>query len=91
MFNRQKRAYSNCSICQEDDEHCLVHILTCPHQNPFNLRATLMDALQLWLVREHTHPDITTFFITGLTLWFQDPYGNEILVTCADINTRSTP
>ena len=42
------------------------------------------------MVREHTHPDITAFFLNGLNSWFQDPYGDEISVRCADPSTRST-
>ena len=79
ILNRQKRAYSNCPLCQEPDGH-LLHILTCPHPDSVMLRCTLVHELQSWLVREHTHPNITAFFLNGLNSWFQDPYGHEISV-----------
>ena len=89
MLNRQRRPYSNCPICQEEDEH-LVHVLTCPHRDSLTLRTTLVDALKAWLIKEHTHPDVTAFLLQGLTSWFNDPYGNEILLNCADPTSQST-
>ena len=91
MLNRQQRVYSNCPLCQEDDDEHLVHVLTCPHHDSLTLRTTLMDALKARLIKEHTHPDVTAFLFNGLTSWFNaDPYSDEILLQCADPNTRPT-
>ena len=89
MLDRQRRPYSNCPICQEEDEH-LVHVLTCPHHDSLTLRTTLVDALKAWLIKEHTHPDVTAFLLQGLTSWFNDPYGDEIRLNCADPTSQST-
>lgn len=89
MLNRQRRPYSNCPIYQEEDEH-LVHVLTCPHHDSLTLRTTLIDALKAWLIKEHTHPDVTAFLLHGLTSGCNDPYGDEILLNCADPTSQST-
>jgi hypothetical protein len=41
------------------------------------LRQPLLSNLENWLIDEETHPDIADYLLTGLTSWFEDPFGSE--------------
>jgi hypothetical protein len=36
-----------------------------------------LSELETWLIDEDTHPDIAEYLLTGLTSWFEDPFGTE--------------
>ena len=36
--------------------------------------------LENWLIDEDSHPDIADFLFTGLTSWFEDPFGTEPVI-----------
>ena len=71
MAIRKKRQDSYCPRCHAPDEH-LLHIMTCPSPSTKELQVTLIDKLKIWLINGKTHPDITSFFILGLTKWFRN-------------------
>ena len=71
MCQRKQRNTSFCPRCGQDDEH-LLHVVTCPSPIAAQLRLKLLEDLKLWFKSRHTHPDITSFFIIGLTKWFTD-------------------
>ena len=76
MKRRKQRLHAHCPICGEDDEH-LLHVLICPDTTSVDFRKPLLTELETWLIEEDTHPDITEYLMTGLTSWFDDPFGTE--------------
>ena len=78
MVTRQHRAHANCPICNAPDED-MLHVLTCQHRFARENRDTLLQEFKIWLQSVHTAPDITSFLITGLRSWFQDPFGDKPL------------
>ena len=76
MVQRKKRLTSNCPLCNIPEEDT-IHVLQCPSPSSILQRNSLMEELECWLKGKDTHPDITTFIISGLTKWFNG--SNHIL------------
>ena len=72
---RKQRLHAHCPRYGEDDEH-LLHVLICS----VNFRQPLLSDLEAWLIDENTHPDIVDYLLTGLTSWFEDPFGTEPVI-----------
>lgn len=71
MMRRKQRIYSFCPCCQEQDEY-LLHILTFPAISTQLVRKDLLDKFETWIKKMKTHPDITSFFIKGISKWFEN-------------------
>ena len=91
MKRRKQRLRAHCPRCGEDDEH-LLHVLICSADAAVDFRQPLLTDLENWLIDEETHPDIADYLLTGLTSWFEDPFGIEsvILSTIPSIRRIST-
>jgi len=79
MKRRKQRLYAHCPRCGEDDEH-LLHVLICSADAAVDFRQPLLTDLENWLIDEDTHPDIADYLHTGLTSWFEDPFGTERVI-----------
>jgi hypothetical protein len=82
MKRRKQRLHAHCPLCGEDDEH-LLHVLICPDATAVDFRKPLLTELETWLIHEDTHPDIAEYLLTGLTFWFEDPFGTEPAIRSA--------
>jgi hypothetical protein len=82
MKRRKQRLHAHCPLCGEDDEH-LLHVLICPDAIAVDFRKPLLTELETWLIDEDTHPDIAEYLLTGLTSWFEDPFGTEPAIRSA--------
>ena len=69
MKRRKKRLLSNCPICDATDEH-IRHILKCSSNKASSYRKKLLENLNDWLKKSHTHPKIVNFINRGLSKWF---------------------
>ena len=68
MQERKQRIHYNCPICGCEKEDT-THILQCQDEKVKLLRDNLLKELQCWLNSIDTHPDITSFVISGLSSW----------------------
>jgi hypothetical protein len=68
MKRRLQRLFDHCPRCGEDDGM---------PQSTFD---NLCLHLENWLIDEDSHPDIADFLFTGLTSWFEDPFGTEPVI-----------
>ena len=87
MKRRKQRLHAHCSLCGEDDEY-LLHVLICPDATTVYFRKPLLSELETWLIDEDTHPDIAEYLLTGLTSWFEDPFGTEPAILSAILSIR---
>ena len=53
-----------------------------------DFRKHLLTDLETWLIDEDTHPDIAEYLLTGLTSWFEDPFGTEPAILSAILSIR---
>ena len=60
----------------EDYDH-LLYVLICPNATAVDFRKPLLSESETWLIDEDTHPDLNEYLMTGLTSWFEDPFGTE--------------
>ena len=79
--------HAHCPRCGEDEEH-LLHVLICPAEATVDFRKPLLTELETWLTDEDTHPDIAEYLLTGLTSWFEDPFGTEPAILSAILSIR---
>jgi hypothetical protein len=91
MKSRKQRLRAHCPHCGEDNEH-LLHVLICSADAAVDFRQPLLSDLENWLIDEDTHPDIADYLLTGLTSWFEDPFGTEpvILSTIPSIRQEAS-
>jgi hypothetical protein len=91
MKRRKQRLYAHYPRCGEDDEH-LLHVLIWSADAAVDFRQPLLTDLENWLIDEDTHPDIADYLHTGLTSWFEDPFGTEhaILSTIPSIRQAAS-
>ena len=69
MCRRHSRNSSSCPRCGQSDEH-LLHVIRCPSTIDYHTRHLMIQKLGRWFDDRQTHPDISNFFITGLSKWF---------------------
>jgi len=83
MQRRKQRRHDHCPRCGEDDEH-LLHVLICSADSAVDFRKPLLADLEKWLLEEDTQPDIADYLLTGLSSWFEDPFGTEPAILCTN-------
>jgi len=76
MKRKKQCLHAHCPLCGEDDDHHL-HVLICPDATAVDFRIPLLTELETWFIDKDTYPDIAEYLMTGLTSWFEDPFGTE--------------
>jgi hypothetical protein len=61
---------SNCPRCGTDSESH-IHVVACQHPGAVALVTAWLDKLELWLVKQHTHPDVRFGIVSLLRAGFR--------------------
>jgi len=74
MQCRKQQLHAHCPRCRDDYEH-LLHVLVCSADSAVDFRKPLLADFETWLLNKDTQPDIAEYLLTGLSSWFEDPFG----------------